>query len=63
MAQVFMRCPETGKPVYVGLNMDWNELESFDPAGRQLMVPECPYCREEHRFQKIDLFLRADGAG
>ena len=63
MAQVFMRCPETGKPVYVGLNMDWNELETFDPAGKRMTVPQCPYCRAEHPFQKIDLFLRADGAG
>jgi hypothetical protein len=32
MSQVFMSCPNTGKPVYTGLNMEWAQLESLELA-------------------------------
>ena len=63
MSQVFITCPTTGKPVYVGLNMEWNELESFNPGNQDLRLPNCRHCGQEHTYQKSDLFLRADGGG
>ncbi|MEL0110234.1 MAG: hypothetical protein VW835_00750 [Rickettsiales bacterium] len=63
MSQVFMDCPKTKKPIYVGLNMEWNQLEAFDPASTDRRVPACPHCGKSHRFEKADLYLRADGGG
>lgn len=63
MSQVFMNCPNTGKPVYIGLNMEWGQLEALDPRTIDRRVPSCPQCGLEHRFEKRDLFLRADGSG
>lgn len=63
MSQVFMDCPTTRKPVYVGLNMEWNQLEGFDPGNADQNIPDCPHCGKPHRFEKTDLYLRADGGG
>ena len=58
-----MNCPSTGKPIYVGLDMDWGQLEALDVSALDQKIAECPHCKLEHRFEKNDLFLRADGAG
>jgi len=63
MSQVFMDCPDTGKPVYVGLSMEWDQLESLEIGTVDQNVPVCPHCGKPHRFEKKDLFLRADGGG
>lgn len=63
MSQVFMRCPNTGKPLYVGLSLEWGELEALEPASVNRKVPCCPHCGRAHRFANEDLFLRADGGG
>lgn len=63
MSQAFMNCPATGKPVYVGLNMEWGELECLDPSAVDCNIPKCPHCGQAHRFEKNDLYLRTDGAG
>ena len=63
MSQVFMDCPTTRKPVYVGLNMEWSQLEGFDPGNADQNIPDCPHCGKPHRFEKTDLYLRADGGG
>lgn len=63
MSQVFITCPNTGKSVYVGLNMDWHQLEQFDPGVENLTVPKCRQCGQEHDIHKADMFLRADGGG
>ena len=44
MSQVFMDCPTTRKPVYVGLNMEWNQLEAFEPVATNPNVSNCPHC-------------------
>jgi len=63
MSQVFMDCPTTRKPVYVGLNMEWNQLEAFEPVATDPNISDCPHCGKSHRFEKRDLYLRADGGG
>jgi len=63
MSQAFMNCPNTGEPVYVGLNMGWNELETHDPDRQEMTLQKCGQCGEDHVFQMHDLFLRADGGG
>ena len=55
MSQVFMDCPTTRKPVYVGLNMGWHQLEGFDPGNADQNIPDCPHCGKPHRFKKTDL--------
>ena len=63
MSQVFMDCPTTRKLVYVGLNMEWNQLEAFEPVATIPNISNCPHCGKSHRFEKRDLYLRADGGG
>ena len=63
MSQVFISCPKTEKPVYVGLNMEWGQLEALDMASVDQRIKKCPHCGQEHWFKKNDLFLRADGGG
>ena len=63
MSQVFMDCPTTRKLVYVGLNMEWNQLEALEPVATDPNVSNCPHCGKSHRFEKQDLYLRADGGG
>jgi uncharacterized protein (UPF0212 family) len=58
-----MNCPNTGKPIYVGLNMEWDQLESLELVSVDQQIRKCPHCGQEHRFGKNDLFLRTDGAG
>jgi hypothetical protein len=60
MSQAYIACPKTKAYVYVGLNLEWLQLDSL-PAGRHAI--DCPHCGETHEYAKIDLLLRADGAG
>lgn len=60
MSQAFIACPTTRREVYVGLNLEWLQLDSL---GTHVEAIECPHCGKTHRFSKEDLLLRADGAG
>ena len=60
MSQAFIRCPKTEKFVYVGLNLEWPELESLE-LGEQTLT--CPACGETHAWSKADVTLRSDGSG
>lgn len=60
MPQVMIRCPETGKDVYTGLNFDWSTLD-WEPLGE--LSFRCNECGQEHAWTKEDAILRADGAG
>ena len=51
MSQVFMDCPTTRKLVYVGLNMEWNQLEALEPVATDPNVSNCPHCGKSHRFE------------
>ncbi len=58
MPQLFIICPNTGKEVYTGLNMDWFALDSYN-LGEQSLV--CRRCQETHTWTKDDVQLRSDG--
>ncbi len=60
MSQAFIVCPNSEKYVYVGLNLEWLELETLE-IGDQTLT--CPVCGETHVWNKDDLLLRSDGSG
>jgi hypothetical protein len=60
MAQAFILCPNTGKYVYVGMNLEWLDIETLEIGDDEL---DCPECGETHPWGKDDLTLRADGGG
>ena len=60
MSQAFIRCPNKEKYVYVGLNLEWPELESLEIGEQEI---QCPACGETHVWNKADLTLRSDGSG
>ena len=60
MSQVLITCPETGRPVYTGLNFEWPTFESTDLPKQTL---KCPLCGKVHEWAKTDAYLRADGGG
>ncbi len=60
MSQAFIRCPNSDKYVYVGLNLEWLELEALDLGEQET---RCPVCGENHIWNKADLVLRSDGSG
>jgi hypothetical protein len=60
MSQAFIACPKTHREIYVGINLEWLQLDSLSNIRRQI---ECPHCGEDHEYTKLDLLLRADGAG
>jgi len=60
MSQAFVTCPETDKPVYVGLNLEWSVLDWLQIGEQEI---ECPVCGHIHRWSKDDVVLRADGGG
>jgi len=60
MAQAFILCPKTTDYVYVGLNLEWLDLETMTLEDEELV---CPRCGEKHVWNKDDLTLRSDGGG
>lgn len=60
MSQAFIRCPATGREVYVGLNLDWFDVDALELGEQET---RCPECGETHCWTKDDLTLRADGGG
>ncbi|MEQ9639671.1 MAG: hypothetical protein RIM84_06555 [Alphaproteobacteria bacterium] len=60
MSQAYISCPTTRREVYVGLNVEWLQLDSLSSQTERI---ECPHCGKTHEFSKQDLLLRADGAG
>ncbi len=53
-------CPETGKPIYTHLNLDWETFESTRIGERTI---ECVECGKVHRWRRWDADLDEDGAG
>ena len=60
MSQAYINCPKTKKDIYVGLNLEWSQLDSLELPPQEIT---CPQCGETHEFSKQDVILRADGAG
>lgn len=59
MSQAFILCPNSHKYIYVGLNLEWLELESLELGDQELT---CPKCGEIHVWDKHDVTLRSDGS-
>lgn len=60
MSQAFILCPNSDEYVYVGLNLEWLELEALELGEQEI---DCPICGETHIWNKTDLTLRSDGSG
>ncbi len=60
MARVLITCPETGKPIYTGLNLEWDTFESTRIGERTI---ECRECGKVHVWQRADADLDEDGGG
>lgn len=60
MPQVMILCPETRKPIYTGLNLDWCLIDALDLGENSIA---CPECGKDHSWTTTDTFLRADGGG
>jgi hypothetical protein len=58
MPRVLITCPETQRPVYTGLNMDWNAFDTVELPEQTLV---CPQCGRRHDWRKDDAVLVADG--
>ncbi len=59
MSQAFIICPETARHVYVGLNLEWPQVDLLDIDE----TIDCPECGGQHHWTKDDIILRADGGG
>ena len=60
MSQAFILCPTTKEFVYVGLNLEWLNIDTIELVEQTL---SCPLCGQDHVWNQEDLTLRADGAG
>ena len=60
MSQAFIRCPNSEQYIYVGLNLEWADMDMLQIGEQET---ECPVCGETHVWTKADLLLRSDGAG
>jgi endogenous inhibitor of DNA gyrase (YacG/DUF329 family) len=54
MARLMIRCPQTGKPVFTGMDMP---PAAFDRATLESNTVRCPHCGEPHTWQKADAYL------
>ncbi len=61
MARVMVTCPDSGRQVYTGLNLDWSALEALDKDEEHSFV--CPSCGRTHSWTRDDADLIADGSG
>lgn len=58
MARVMIDCPETGKPVYTGLNFEESDWDAVPVGTRRV---ECPRCGGIHEWGRTDAYLDDDG--
>lgn len=60
MSRAMIRCPETGRLVYTGVDMDWDEVDASRFVGEKL---PCPRCGSVHPWNEQDIELDEDGCG
>ncbi len=60
VARVMITCPETGRPVYTHLDVDWETFESTRIGERMI---ECSECHKVHTWRRCDVDLDEDGMG
>jgi endogenous inhibitor of DNA gyrase (YacG/DUF329 family) len=53
MANVMIRCPETGEPVPTGVGMDFETFKHVTMRDNQV---ECASCGQMHTWQQEDAF-------
>ncbi len=58
MARVMIRCPESDKPVYTGLNFEWPCFDSVQLGEKSI---RCRECGEVHLWRRTDAYLDDDG--
>ena len=58
MPRVLIQCPETGRPVYTGMNFDWLTFDSLQLGEKSI---DCPECGKRHVWTRQDAILQADG--
>jgi endogenous inhibitor of DNA gyrase (YacG/DUF329 family) len=58
MAEVMIKCPETGKLVPTGFSMDKASFESSSLKNNTLS--DCPACGKNHVWSKEDAVLKED---
>lgn len=54
MARVMIECPNTGKMIYTGMNLNWSTFESTF-IGEACI--RCPKCGEVHEWRREDVFM------
>jgi hypothetical protein len=60
MSRAMIRCPETGRMVYTGMDIDWDGLEAARFVGESM---SCPRCGTVHAWNETDITLDEDGCG
>jgi hypothetical protein len=58
LVRVMITCPETGEPVFTGIDMEKETFEFSEFTGHT--VSPCPACGKAHPWDKEDAFLKAD---
>jgi endogenous inhibitor of DNA gyrase (YacG/DUF329 family) len=54
MFRLVIRCPETGKPIRLKMEMD---KKTFTGSGFRNIRTQCPHCQHLHIWQKADASL------
>lgn len=57
MAHIVIKCPNTGKPVPTGVDMDKKGFESAQLSGNSF---QCPACGNMHTWDKKDAWVQED---
>lgn len=57
MADALMKCPKTGKPLRVGMDLPEN-FKEMNISISNCSIGPCPHCGDSHSFSSEDLFFQ-----
>lgn len=60
MSTLKIRCPQTGRPIAVGIEVEPDALRHLPDVKSHVL---CPECGQMHVWSKADTFLDPDDAG
>jgi endogenous inhibitor of DNA gyrase (YacG/DUF329 family) len=60
MSLIFIKCPQTGRPVSTGIEIDRASFEALPTVGAPV---KCPACGATHIWNKHEAWLAAAGEG
>ena len=60
MSRAMIRCPESGRMIYTGVDLEWEEVAASRFVGEKLA---CPRCGAVHAWNENDIELDEDGCG